>query len=69
MLESEYLTTEQVCRILRRSAVTVRKWRPSGRGLRWLKIEGRILYPSRELAAWLKAQPGGGRDEVTEPKE
>jgi hypothetical protein len=59
-MTSEYLTEQEMCAIVRRSGVTARKWRATGRGPRWVKIEGRILYPARELAAWLKAQAGGG---------
>jgi predicted DNA-binding transcriptional regulator AlpA len=57
---SEFLTEKEVGAILRRSGPTFRRWRATGRGPSWIKIGGRVLYPARDLAAWLKAQPAGG---------
>jgi hypothetical protein len=67
----ELLTETELRPIVRRSSITLRKWRASGRGPRWIKMEGRVLYPSRELATWLKAQPGGSGELLTAaaPKE
>ena len=63
----EFITEAELGPIVRRSRITLRKWRARGCGPRWIKIEGRILYPSREVAAWLKAQPAGGGG-ASEPK-
>ena len=56
----QFLTTEEFNAIVRRADITTRKWRANGRGPRWTKIEGRVMYYAPEVAAWLKAQPGGG---------
>jgi hypothetical protein len=58
----EFLTESELGPILRRSGPTFRRWRATGRGPSWTKIGGRVLYPARDLAAWLKAQPAGGGD-------
>ena len=56
----EFLTESELGPILRRSGPTFRRWRATGHGPRWIKLEGRVLYPAREVAAWLRAQPVGG---------
>ena len=66
-MRSEYLTLREFSAIVRRSDVTVRKWMASGRAPRWVKVGGKILFGSREVAAWLRAQPGGG--EGVAPKQ
>lgn len=49
-----YLTPEQVSeRFARRISVrTLANWRCSGRGPKFSKVGGRILYPIEEVEAW-----------------
>ena len=59
-MSSEFLTTNEAAILLRCSKVAMRRWRVSGCGPRWTKAGRRVLYLSRELADWIKAQPSGG---------
>lgn len=75
-MSSEFLTLREFASLIHCADVTVRKWLARGYGPRSIKIGGRIMFPSRDVAAWLKAQPGGGgavvaagTGEATVPKE
>ncbi len=55
----EFLTETEVGAILRRSRITLSKWRAKGCGPKFVKIGGRVLYESRALAEYLRAQGAG----------
>lgn len=65
----QFLTTAEFNAIVRRADITTRKWRRNGRGPRWTKVEGRIMYYAPEVAAWLKAQPVGGDAASLKPED
>lgn len=44
-----YLTTAEVAARLRRSRRTVEEWRQLGRGPRFVRQYGRVLYPTADL--------------------
>jgi hypothetical protein len=57
-----FLTEKEFATIIRRSPETIRQWRRSGRGPRWIKIGGRILYEADSVKDFLRAaarSPGG----------
>lgn len=58
----KYLTTEEVADIARTRPSTVRSWRATGKGPRWVRRGRRALYPETGVAEWLQgdAEPGGG---------
>lgn len=45
----------------RLSGRTLEKWRQTGRGPRYLRVGGRVLYPANEVARFEAAQLRGGR--------
>ena len=53
------LTPIQVSMRLGIAKNSLARWRKHGRGPRFVKRNGRILYPPRELEAWLQV-PGSG---------
>jgi len=52
----EFFTPREFATMVRRSLLTVQRWRKAGHGPRWVRIEGRILYPRRDLAKWFLAR-------------
>ena len=58
-MQSEFLTESEVALIVRRSVMSLRRWRRLGTGPRCIRGT-RVLYPARDLASWLAAQPVGG---------
>lgn len=54
----EYLTTEDVARILRRSPETVRYWRHTKQGPRSFKIGRRVLYDAADLETFIEDARG-----------
>ena len=60
MQVTEYLSPEMVSVIrgLRRN--TLAQERRRGKGPRWVRDGRRILYPARDLAAYLRSLPSGG---------
>jgi hypothetical protein len=59
-MQSEFLKLSEVARILRRPPATLCKWRRSGIGPPWIRIDGTIYYMRTELANWLARQFAGG---------
>jgi predicted DNA-binding transcriptional regulator AlpA len=51
-----YLTPIQVSVKLGITKNTLVRWRKDGRGPRFVKLGGRIAYPSRELESWLQSR-------------
>jgi predicted DNA-binding transcriptional regulator AlpA len=51
-----YLTPIQVSVKLGITKNTLVRWRKDGRGPRFVKLGGRIVYPSRELESWLESR-------------
>jgi hypothetical protein len=45
----------------RLSGRTLEKWRQTGRGPRWLRVGGRVLYPADEVERFEAANLRGGR--------
>jgi hypothetical protein len=56
----EYLSEEELCAMTGRARVTARRWRKTGRGPEWRRMEGRIVYPLHSLREYLASLPGGG---------
>ena len=52
----ELLTIEEVAETLRVSVLTVRWLRQEGRFVPAIKIGRRLMWDTRDVAAWLKAQ-------------
>ncbi len=40
---------------------TIRKWRPKGRGPKWIRLEGRVKYRLSDVLEYLNTRPSGGR--------
>ena len=59
-MQSEFLKLSEMARILRRPPATLCKWRRSGIGPPWIRIDGTIYYMRTELANWLAHQFAGG---------
>jgi Helix-turn-helix domain len=55
-------TPEEVAAYLRKSEGTLANWRSQGKGPRWTKPGGSILYDWADVYDWVAAQPGGKRD-------
>jgi predicted DNA-binding transcriptional regulator AlpA len=58
-MNSEFLTLSEFASLMHCADITVRKWRARGYGPPSIKIGGRIMFLSREVDAWLRAQPVG----------
>jgi predicted site-specific integrase-resolvase len=55
-LDGSYLTPIQVSVRTGIPKATLAKWRKDGRPPLFVRRGGRIVYPSRELEVWLRAQ-------------
>ena len=55
---ASYLTPIQVSVRTGIPKSTLARWRKDGRGPRFVKHGGRIVYPSRELELWLENRRG-----------
>ena len=53
-------TDVEVAQYLAVSVSTVRRWRLTGGGPRWIRIGGSIRYPFADLDAYLANLPSGG---------
>ena len=60
LTNKELLADTEAAMILRLSPWTLRSWRCKNRGPKFVRIGGRVMYPARDLAAWLRNQPTGG---------
>lgn len=47
------LTVKETAVIIRRSGITLKRWRKQGKGPSYLRVEGRILYRYRDLMEWV----------------
>lgn len=58
-----YLTEREVAELFRVRVETVQRWRKADRGPGSVRVNGRFLYPSADLIAWIEegdtAAPGG----------
>lgn len=54
------LTEHDIARITGLSLASVRRWRLSGQGPRYLKLGRAVRYQRVDLAAWLQSRPTGG---------
>ena len=53
----EYRTTKEQAELMRLSAQTLREWRMhADKGPPFVKFGARVLYPSRDFEAWVKAR-------------
>jgi len=60
-LSKQQLTDVQVAEYLNVSVSTVRRWRLTGGGPRWVRIGGSsIRYPIADLEAYVANSPSGG---------
>ncbi|MGA2713662.1 MAG: helix-turn-helix domain-containing protein [Bryobacteraceae bacterium] len=59
-LSKQQLTDIEVARYLTVSVSTVRRWRLTGGGPRWIRIEGSIRYPPADLESYVATLPSGG---------
>ncbi|WP_442854192.1 helix-turn-helix domain-containing protein [Aeromicrobium sp. Root495] len=50
------MTTEEVAKLCRTSAGTVRYWRHHGTGPRGLQVGKRTLYAKSEVHSWLESK-------------
>jgi hypothetical protein len=55
-------TPAELSAYLRRSQGTLANWRSQGKGPRWTKPGGSILYDWADVYAWEDSQPSGGAD-------
>lgn len=51
---AELLTVEEAAKRLRLSTSTLNKWRVSGEGPAFVKLDRRVLYRAADLEAWLQ---------------
>jgi hypothetical protein len=56
-----HLTQFELAERWRLSGRTLEKWRQTGRGPRWLRVGGRVLYPADEVERFEAANLRGGR--------
>jgi predicted DNA-binding transcriptional regulator AlpA len=56
----QQLTDVEVAEYLAVSVSTVRRWRLTGSGPRWVRICGSVRYPIADLQAYLASLPSGG---------
>ncbi|SFN53888.1 helix-turn-helix domain-containing protein [Dokdonella immobilis] len=54
--ENDTLTPAEAAELLRRSVVTLERWRRVRIGPPHYKIAGRVLYSRHDIAAWLQTQ-------------
>ncbi|MBU1699641.1 MAG: helix-turn-helix domain-containing protein [Candidatus Eisenbacteria bacterium] len=61
-----YLTPEEVVERFRGrvSMKTLTNWRAEGKGPTWIRVGGRILYPSRSFVEWEKSRGSGNIKEM-----
>lgn len=52
-------TTEEVAHFLRRKPHTLENWRSEGKGPRWRKIGGGVVYDWPDVYEWYDAQAAG----------
>ena len=64
-----FLTEKELGAIIRRSCVTLRKWRATGAGPRWVRVGGRILYPTESTKEWLRVQAASAGSAAPEDRE
>lgn len=50
------LTTDEVAARLRSAKQTLRRWRCTGFGPRFVKVGSKVLYREEDVAAWLEAR-------------
>jgi excisionase family DNA binding protein len=53
--DHSYLTTEEVCALLRTSAKTLQRWRKSRR-ITYVRLSGRFLYPRTAIEKFIAAR-------------
>ena len=53
-------TPAELAAYLRKSEGTLANWRSQGKGPRWKKPGGSILYDWADVYAWERSQPSGG---------
>jgi len=58
-LLDRYLTDPELCRELKVTSRTTRKWRQAGEGPPWATIGATILYPIDDFHAWLRKRVRG----------
>lgn len=59
-LDIELLTEADVAVALRKSRVTLRRWRVLGEGPRYIRVGRNIRYMKGDLEQWLGSRPSGG---------
>jgi hypothetical protein len=47
------INPKEAARILSRPEGTLRYWRCTGTGPRWIKLEGRVLYDTQDLVEYI----------------
>jgi len=55
-MDTEFLTTDQTAKLLGVKVDTLAHWRVRRRGPKFLRLEGRVVYPSRELGQYIRAR-------------
>jgi len=67
-LGKQQLTDVELAGHLNVSVSTVRRWRLTGCGPRWIRIGGCVRYPLADLEAYLASLPSGGGISQTEAR-
>lgn len=62
--QSRLLKEQEVAEILNMEVSTLRRWRVSGRGLRFVKIGAAVRYDPADIAAFIEA---GRRTSTSDP--
>ena len=58
----EFMTTEEVARLVRAPLETVRYWRHIGKGPESFKLGRRVLYARESVEQWITASRARGGD-------
>jgi predicted DNA-binding transcriptional regulator AlpA len=61
----QLLNEHEVAELLGVKVATVRHWRQSQRGPRYLKVGGAVRYAEDDVVAWIRSRPSGG--EIIQP--
>lgn len=52
----EVMYAEETAQIVRKSVHTLANWRSQGKGPKWHRFAGRIVYKRSEVEEWIKAE-------------
>lgn len=61
---ADTLTPPEAAASLRRSVVTLERWRRLRRGPPFFRVCGRVLYDAADMAAWIEEQKRASAEQV-----